>query len=519
MVTFDRLQQFITDSAPDKRAKYIEELLNSPEYVDKWTMFFGDLLKNNTDNTQVRRYAEGRNAFYAYIKSAVQNNKPYNVMVTEMLSGAGTNSWQQGELNWNIGGQVTGGPRTGQDNFDQMAANASEKFLGIAHFNCLLCHDGRRHLDTLSVWGKTATRMNAWEMASFFSRIAFRRVAATAVPGGPAYWEVFDNARAADYPLNTTTGNRPNRQPVGTLRNVTPRYPFAGDFKAAGSDNYRAVLAQAITSDIQFSRAAVNYVWKQFFARGIVEPVNQFDLARLDSKNPPPSPWTLQPTNADMLNALAADFQQSNYDIKQLIRNIVNSRAYQLSARYDGEWKADYEKYFARKFVRRLWAEEIVDAVAQTSRLGQSYNVTGLGTINWTMQLPETANLPGGQMTSFLDSFLRGNRVDEDRRDDGAIPQVLNLMNDSYVVTRSRASGNGATASLARALIMKYPNGNDRLLVNEMFLTVLNRPATDDEGRIATSALAQGASTAERQQKVEDLLWSLYNKVDFIFNY
>src|SRR6266567_6464031 len=152
-------------------------------------------------------------------------------------------------------------------------------------------------------------------------------------------WTVRDDLPRAlpDYTLNTTTGNRPSRSPIGTQKTVSPIYPFTGETPASG-ENYRVALARIVTSDIQFSRATVNYIWKEFFGRGIVDPVNQFDPARLDPDNPPPDPWTLQPSNARLLNAMAQEFVADGFDIRNLMRKLTNSEAYQLSSKYDGEW-------------------------------------------------------------------------------------------------------------------------------------------------------------------------------------
>jgi len=515
--TYDRVNQFVADGSADKRSKLIDELLNRPEYTDKWTMYFGDLFKNVRDNTQVLRFVEGANAFYTYIKNSVAANKPYNTMVTEMIAGSGGDSWAQGELNWNVGGLVSGGPRTGQDNFDQMAANVSQTFLGIGHMNCVLCHDGRRHLDPLSVWGKSATRLQAWEMAAYFAKTNFARVRPD--PNVPVnYYRVVDQQGLPGYQLNTTTGNRPERAPVAGLSVVTPRYPFSGVAPAQGEPP-RLALARAVTGDLQFARATVNYFWKEFFGKGLVEPVDQFDPARLDPDNPPPAPWTLQPSNPRLLDAMARDFVSSNYDIKALIRRITNSEAYQMASIYEGTWNANWENLFARKFVRRMWAEEVADAIAQTSNLLQTYQIPQMPSVASAMQLPEpraaTARL--NNIGSFLDSFLRGNRIDQDRRQDVSAPQALNLMNDTFVHNRTRASGNGATASFARQLLNKYTSANNDGLIQEMFLTVLTRKPGSTELAQAQTLLAGGTTNALRQQKVEDLLWAVYNKVDFLF--
>jgi hypothetical protein len=516
--TYDRLIQFLNDPGSDKRARYIDELVARSEWVDKWTMYFGDLYKNTSQNNQVNRYPQGRNAFYSYIKSSLQANKPYNTMVTEMIGADGTNSWEQGELNWNVGGIVQGGPRTGQDIFDQQAVNVVGTFLGVAAFDCIMCHDGRRHLDELSLWGKTSVRVDAWRMSSFFAKTA---MTATPVTTNTRYYAVADARNRADYALNTTTGNRPQRQPIGTLQNVTPEYMFGDHPKASANEDYRAALARYVTTDFQFARATVNYIWKEFFGRGLVDPVDQFDLARLDPDNPPPAPWSLQPSNPRLLNALARDFIDSGYDLRALMRTIVNSEAYQLSAQYDGAWNAEWEPLLARKFVRRLWAEEVADAIAQTSNLPFTYPVNGADPVRWAMQLPDTKDLPGPRsaMGSFLNSFLRGNRVDSQRQSDGSIPQTLNLMNDTFVHQRTRASGTGPSASLARQLLNNYTAANNDALIQEMFLTVLSRTPSADESQTARASLATATTAALRQQRVEDLLWALYNKVDFLFVY
>jgi len=510
--TYERLVQFINNPSPDKRARYIDELLETQPWVDKWAMFFGDLYKNVANNTQVNKYNEGRNAFHFYIRDSLAVNKPYHVMVSEMISAAGDHNWERGELNWMVNGQTTGGPV--QDHYDQRAAFAAEMFLGNAHFNCILCHDGRRRMDPLSLWGKSETRLESWQMAAFFGRSTAQRVAVSQTPN-LGYYRIVNNNNA-DYPLNTTTGNRSPRQPIGNIRNVAPEYPFADGGRPNPGEPYRVALARFLTNDFQFARATVNYFWKAFFGRGLVDPVNQFDPDRLDPDNPPPEPWTLQASHPRLLNELARDFINSGYDLKALMRQITNSEGYQLSSAYDGQWKAEWQNLYARKMVRRLWAEEIFDAIVQTSNVRNSFTVPGMDPLSWTMQAPDSRT-PGGNLGSFLDSFLRGNRVDTERRTDGSVPQVLNLMNDTLVHTRTRASGAGNTASLARQLLNKYTAANNEALVEEAFLTVLSRPVTADEKRPALEKLNAATATATRQQRVEDLVWVLFNKVDFIY--
>ncbi len=523
--TPEQVTAFLNDASADKRAKLLDDLLSRPEWVDKWTMYFGDLFANTSikGSVNLRRYPPGRNAFYQWIKDQLAANRPYNEMAAALISARGENSWAQGDLNWVLGGWVINNPE--QDNWDQAAANTAETFLGIGHMNCVLCHNGRGHLDALSLWGKSASRMQAWGMASFFSRITMQRVVPNrTVDANTYYWHVDEiTPRLGDYPLNTTTGNRPARQPIGGTRNVAPVYPFSRSKPAAG-ENYRVSLAREVTSDFQFARAAVNYIWKEFFSLGIVEPVNQFDPARLDPDNPPPDPWTLQPSNARLLNALAQDFIDHNYDLKWLMRTLANSHVYQLSSSYSGTWQPEWEKLYARKLVRRLWAEEVHDAIAQSSGILPSYNVDGFssyrpavvyssyptfGPVIWAMQLPETADSTGVGANGFLDSFIRGDRDNEDRRPEASLLQAINLMNDPFVTGRIRSNGP------ATSLLVKNLRLPDAQLVTNLFLAVLSRYPSDGEMQTARTALASG----NRNTQAENLLWSLYNKVDFFINY
>ena len=316
--------------------------------------------------------------------------------------------------------------------------------------------------------------------------------------------------RRGGYELDTDSGNRPARFPLeGHAPRVLPQYLFSGRAVDV-SENYREVLAAEVTSDFQFVRATANYIWAHFFTVGIVDPPDAFDLARLDPNNPPPEPWTIQPSHPELLDELARFFSARRYDLKALMREITNTRAYQLSSRYEGEWSPAYERSLARHLVRRLDSEELHDAVVQSSGVPGNLRVRrNSDPIPWAMQLPDTVT-PGGQVGSFLDTFLRGDRDENPRRGDLSVAQALDLMNDPFVVRRARASNAGGL--LARLLVSGFP---DPVLVEALYLNVLSRYPTPEESAAAVQLLRLG----NRRARAEDLLWSLYNKVDFVFNY
>jgi hypothetical protein len=516
----ERVQSFVADKSADKRAKLVDELLASPLWLDKWTYYLGDRLKNTAfmRSISLNRQPQGREAFNKWIRESLTAGKGYDAMTRELLSARGANSWENGTLNWLIGGRVTGGPQ--QDIWDQQASNIADTFLGITHVNCVLCHNGRYHLDALSLWGRNATRSEMWGLSSFLSRTNVVRGPAMNGNNNSYYWGLVDNPRAANYPLGSTTGNRPARYIVGNVRNVAPLYPFGAKGTPAAGEDYRDALARFVSTDPQFARATVNYLWKEFFGRGIVNPVNQFDPARLDPDNPPSdcpegTPCTLQPSHPELLRDLAKEFAEGGFQLKALMRSIVNSEAYQLSSRYDvGTWQAKYEPLFARHLPRRLWGEEIADSIALASNVPNSYQYrldeTTTPRMTWAIQMPEPSTLP-----AFIANFMPGNRDDEERRGDGAAQQALGLMNDNFVMSRVRATGNGSTASLLQQALLQSPN--DTELIQRLYMTVLSRPASEPELAVAARVLQSGRGT--RTDRATTILWALFNKVDFIFNY
>jgi hypothetical protein len=530
---------FVASTDPNKRANYVETLLAAPQWVDKWTMFYGDLFKNTPvyNTTGLNRFAQGRNAFYQYIHDSLAADKPYNQIATDLITAANADSYTNGPVNWLVGGYISSGPGTGQDTFDQMTANIADTFLGNTYVNCLLCHNGAGHLTGINLWGSQTTRYQAWQLSSFVSHTMPAAVKYDPTNTNVYYWSLEDNTKGftTDYALDTTSGNRPARvAPAGCKSGqpcyyVPPQYIFNGNSPAPGQA-YRTALANNITGDIQFARAAVNYLWAYFFGQGIVDPPDTFDPARLDPNNPPPAGWTLQPTNANLLNALATHFVQNGYDLKATMREIVNSQTYQLSSRYNGTWNEAWDNYFARKYVRRLWSEEVHDAVTLSSGLFPSaknasgvvvpgYTMTGFTDstggypqVVWAMQLPDVVSAPGDSVASpFMDTFLRGNRDDQPRKQDGSILQALNLMNSSFVEARLAYTGSATSPLIVNNLTQTNAN-----LVNTLFLAILSRYPTTQE---TTTALASLAGASNRSQAVQDLVWSLYNKVDFVFNY
>ncbi len=553
--TKDEVLAFLSDPSPDKRAELIDRLLEAPEWADRWALFLGDLFRNTIRTAQVNRYQWGRDSFHMFLLESLRENKPYDTLAQEMLAAEGVSdgrtypprytSYQQYEqtyldlagnpvkaspVGWVVGGRTTGGPI--QDTYDSLAFFTARDFLGISASDCILCHDGAGHLEPLSAWGAGATRLELWGIAAFFSdipryqawRVAGRNLVKRPNGNGNApanYYRITDleegrqqvtrfGDTAGEYLAQTEGGNRPDR--VYFERYVQPRYPFESDGIANPGSRLREQLGAYLTGDPQFARAAVNYIWREFFSRGIVEPADQFDLARIDPGTAPPDGWELQPSHPRLLQWLASEFRENDFDLQWLMREIVASRAYQRSSRYDGVFTPLDEAYFVRHHAKRLSAEQVHDAISVASQQLPSYSVSRtFRGIRFAMQFPDVNGLPQGRSANavaarlLLRSFTPGDREETRRSLAGSPLQALNLMNNRMVINRVRSS-----PTLAESLGLP-----DDGLVASLYLRVLSRPPTGEETASAVEYLQEG----DRTERASNLMWALFNKTDFLFNY
>lgn len=526
------VREFVASPAGDKRDRLIETLITSAEFNDKWAVWFEDLVgMTEIVSTAIRQpRVEGRNSFDRWIREQMRHNRPLTEIASKTLTAGGNNYFQEnGPANFAILGSAAMGPV--QDTYDMMLVKSTTAYLGLGHYDCLLCHSGRNHLEQLTVWGARGTRSDAQRMAAHFSRTRLNNV----VPNTEQYMNVLFGSTdvvdvdAGNYALNTTFGNRPNRTPVGVERNLTPEY--RDGTRATG--NWRQAFADKLVADPLFGVNFANRLWKEFFGMGLVDPVDTLDPDRLDPGKPPAAPWGLQPTHPALLQQLAAFFVQNGTNLRELIKTIAQSSAYQLSSRYDGEWKVDSVPLFARHYPRRLMAEEVHDAIVKATGVMPQYSwllvnnqtvergtpevsLPRSGAVPWAMQLPDTTeprflnDTRTGNVVTFLNAFLRGNRDTARRAGTGSILQQLSLMNDNTVVLPKIRMANSPTLKE----LAKIADSGE--LVDELWLTFLSRMPTAAEREKAVNHLRK---TASRNPAIEDLAWAAINKVDFLFSY
>src|SRR5688572_5993053 len=496
--TATEVQAFLADTAADKRAKKVDALLSSDAFVDRWTMWFGDLVQNVQIATNSREYYIGRNAYYTWIKDSIRAGKPYDAMVRELVAGEGDN-FTTGVANYVVRQLQRNGPP--QDTLDNLATHSAEKFLGMPVL-CISCHDGMAHLELVNWYLRGKKREDFWKMAAFFSRTTLRGSQYTDPQNPNAQiikFNIGTNPNGA-YLLNTTDGNKSPRQPVaGQSPVVTPAFLTTGEQPRTG-EPYRVAYGRMLTADRQFARATANYLWKEMFGLGIVEPVSSFDLAKLDE----------QATHPELLEALTDEVIAKNYSLREVLRTITMSNTYQLSARYTPTaWTETWVPYFARRYPRRMSAEVLFDAVAMATNVPGNFQVQGLTPVTRAMQLPDPYE--GGRRTPtalFINSFGRGNRDDVARTNDSAISQALALMNDAVVTTRIKRATRGSTVE--RVLASTTDPGS---ITDQLYLATLSRKPTAEERQAAIDFLREGV-LAER---TEDLQFVLLNTLEFIF--
>jgi hypothetical protein len=499
----EEIREFLADSSPDKREKLIDRLVGSPEFVDKWSYFLMDTLR-------VSSRAKGHQLFHYYLKQSLAADRPYDDFARSVISSSGKSNKVVAAVNPIVREHVEGKP--GQvdsgddlrkihqlDSHDEINIQLGKVFLGI-NMSCISCHDGAGHLEKVNAYLTTKTRVDFYQQAAFYGNTRYiPHVERTESIMG--HFIVDDLGEGYD-----TEGETMLRVPRLGGAN-TPKYLLTDEEPAAGKHT-RTELARMMTSDPQFARATVNLFWSKMMEIGIVEPVDEFDPARLDPDNLPEG-WTeAQPSHPELLEALAAYFRENDYSVHKLFKVIANSSAYQLSARFpEGEWNDTYTRYYARKYVRMLTAQEVHDAVTiATGVPGEVQDGRRGGkSVPMVMQASE-ANL-SGDLKSFMQAFGHSNRNTAAARALLASPlQPIMMMQSSVVRDRLRAED-----SRLQKLLTRYKDG---AVVDEMFLSTLGREPSSSEKDVALTVMAD-----DRVEGAQNLQWALLNLSEFLYNF
>jgi hypothetical protein len=450
----DQVRAFIADPAPAraKRAKMIDQLIASPAYVDHWTVKWGDLLQSS------RKYLgdKGVYGFREWIRESIASNKPYDKMVRELLVARGS-SYDEPAVNYF---------RSSRDAKPTME-KTTQVFLGV-RMVCAQCHD-----HPFERW----TQNQYYQMSAFFSAVGLR-------PGYEVGEEILFDQRA-DYQMKHPKDGRV----------VMPEFLIASTapVKIPSDQSRREALADWLVSRDNpfFAKAITNRVWSYFFGAGIIDPVDD-----IRASNPP--------VNAALLDALTKDFIDRGFDMRHLMRAIVNSRAYQASIATN-EWNENDGTNFSHAIPRRMTAEQLMDAVAMAT--GSRPEFPDVPPDMTASQFPD----PHIGKDGFLDVFgrpLRESACECERRSDFSLPQALNLVN-GRTISEAVADPKGRVTKL---VLSGKPN---QAIVEDLYLAALSRMPDKAELDRGVEYLAGGPKAARAQ----DLLWALLNSKGFLYVY
>lgn len=459
--TLERVTAFLADTSPTKRARLVDELLsddNAAAYADFWATKWGDLLRPNTQRVGVKPVY----LLDDWIRRHFRENTPWDTFVTELLTAQGS-SHEYGPIAlW----------RDKREPAD-MAEFVSRIFLGV-RLDCAKCHH-----HPSEKWSQD----DYFSFAAFFGSMGRKGQGISApISGEPEYWW--------HQPGKTGAVKHPVTDEV-----LAPKPPEGERLEEIPADtDPRALLAEWMTSpeNPQFARAAVNRVWGELFGHGIVHPVDDFRAS-----NPA--------SNEALLDWLAADFARTGYDLKALLRSLLNSQLYQLSSSSNETNLADVT-HFSRAYRRRLPAETLLDAVADLTGRPETFQglPTGSRAVHqWNHKLNN----------DFLDAFGRPDSSADcpcEREASSSVVQALHLMNSDRFQAKL-ADAEGWATELAKSKI------GEEALVEQLYLATLARKPTAEEAKVALEYFqTEGIS---RQAAVEDILWSLVNSAAFVFNH
>jgi hypothetical protein len=445
------VQAFLADKAPDKRSRLIDALLRRPEYADYWSVKWGDLLRINRGSLGEK----GMWSFYTWLHRTLEENRPVDRWVRELITAQGS-TYTNGPANFF---RVASNP-------SELAETTSQVFLGV-RLQCARCHH-----HPFEKWSQD----DYYSLAAFFARVGRKGSEEFGIFGGE---EVVRLSRSGE---------------VRNPRTKVDMRPRALDGPVVDDPlDRRRALAAWITSknNLMLPRNIVNRCWSMLMGRGLVEPVDDMRVT-----NPP--------SNPELLDALARDFVQKGYDLKALLRAIMNSRVYQLSSEATPENRAD-EMFYSHYRVKRLPAETLLDAIDTATGTTEKFANLPAGT--------RAIQLPDASVDSyFLDTFGRPPRqiaCECERTGEPNIAQALHLMNSDLVNGKlARKEGR-----IQRLLASGTPTG---LLVRDLYLAALSRPPHPIETATALRLMAKAPSFKEG---VEDLLWTLLNTREFLFNH
>jgi len=450
--TPEDIKAFVADKNPEKRKKAVEVVLSRPEYVDCWAYKWGDLLRNSRDVLQKK----GMWSQHNWLRSVFRDNLRMDNFAASLLTAVGS-PYANGPANFFVIG-----------NRDEWTENACQVFMGV-RMQCAKCH--HHPFENIS-------QSDYYSMAAFFARVSKKNSTEFGLQG-------------SDTTIYLNTSGEASHPKTGK---ILPPKPFGGVAIEDPVDRRNGLVDWLKNkNNPALARNFVNRYWGYFFGRGLIHPIDDIRIT-----NPA--------SNPELLDALASDLTKNNYDIKHLLRTIMNSQVYQLAGESNPASSADGENIYCTHFrAKRMTAEQLLDAVDFACGTQEKFTDVPLGY--------RAISLPDSKFaSSFMDIFGRPRRVatcECERSEDANMMQALLLMSGN-LLNRKLSEKN---SRISKFISNKVPMDK---AVDEVFLATLSRLPRDQEKK---EALAELALAQNPKEGLEDLLWSLLNTREFLFNH
>lgn len=466
----DETDAFLKDKSAAKRDALVDRLLAGGDYADYFANFWSALLRNQRSsvNGRTEPYMRGTFAFHAWIRDSLASNKPYDQFAREVLAASG-DIGQNPPVAWYR--QV----KTAQNQLEDTA----QLFLGT-RLQCAQCHH-----HPYERWSQA----DYYSFGAFFSQVSRK-------PGSQPGEELVFAKRGAP-----TMANKKNNQPLKPAGLGEPPVDVPAD------EDARHALADWLgrKDNPFFAQSLVNRYWKHFFNRGLVEPEDD-----MRETNPP--------VNPELLDALSKSFVESGFDLKKLVRTIVTSTTYQLSA-IPNSHNAGDKQNFSRYYPKRLSAEVLFDAINTVTKSEASWANLPAGTR--AVQLPDNSY---NSSSYFLQVFGRPDSASAcacERSQDASLAQSLHLLNSKDIQAKLTAEKGRA------ALLAADEKRPDEAKVNELYLWAFSRQAESSETATAKEHIEKKVAKAPdadakkkaKREAYEDIVWALISSKEFLFNH
>jgi hypothetical protein len=456
----ERVREFLAGENPRKRDELIEILLDSPEYVDYWGFRFSDIMRVTVTSANVPDMTK---EYEDWVTNSIAANKPYDQMARERVAAQGYAAPARNLF------YVTEVMKP-----EKIMAEHVRVFFG-RRIDCAQCHN-----HPFENWSQN----QFWGLTAFYSGLNELRdshVVLDALGGGHV-------DRAGDAKLLHPR----------TKEEVVPAFLEGTHLPEEQWMDPRLRLAEWMVSHPYFAEAAVNRIWGYLFARGIVDPVDDFRTT-----NPPSHPA--------LLEALAEDFREHNHDLKHLIRTIVQSRTYQLSGKPNETNRRD-KVNFSRAFSRPLVAAVLLDAISRATGVEEDFDFhkfAGGGSPPPRMRAMQM--IPDLCPSEFMDAFGRSMRkMPVLGNPEPTLGQALHMWaGPTYTSKITREGGR-----LDRLL---KSGGSDMEIIEELYLSALMRFPTPGERADLVEFMKQRSS--RREEALGGLVWALISSREFAYNH